>query len=388
MLLSICRYDENGNTTITPTSGNKTITSDTEYSCGGNFISAVIDTFSKRTEYDYDPYTAQLKSAKDAKSTITRYVNSDDLLTKVYVDADSDTVYDANETGVQYTSTRVSQLEVGNEDHTRTFKYWYDSLGNIYCVYDPSAVLSSWDYSFDQKGQLVFTWHCDEDGSGIDYEYTYDNAGNLLSKKAYTAVGWDPDTLLTTDTYTYSDSVWGDLLTAYNGQPISYDANGNPLSYRGMTLTWAKGRRLATLTKNSATATCAYDRDGLRVQKTVGGVTHTYTYLGDRLVCEEWGGSYLEYIYDETGRPYGLVYGNGSSQNYYYFVRNLQGDVTELLEMNGETVAFYEYDPWVLNIERGTVEPKLGTALLLCTECGIDIGELEEFVPQEEPSYV
>ena len=45
-------------------------------------------------------------------------------------------------------------------------------------------------------------------------------------------------------------------------------------------------------------------------------------------------------------------------------------------------------DREILNIERGTVEPKLGTALLLCTECGIDIGELEEFVPQEEPSYV
>ena len=45
-------------------------------------------------------------------------------------------------------------------------------------------------------------------------------------------------------------------------------------------------------------------------------------------------------------------------------------------------------DREILNIERGTVEPKLGTVLLLCTECGIDIGELEEFVPQEEPSYV
>ncbi len=52
-------------------------------------------------------------------------------------------------------------------------------------------------------------------------------------------------------------------------------------------------------------------------------MTHTYTYLGDRLVCEEWGSCYLYFIYDETGRPYGLIYGNGPSQDYYYFVRNL-----------------------------------------------------------------
>ena len=45
-------------------------------------------------------------------------------------------------------------------------------------------------------------------------------------------------------------------------------------------------------------------------------------------------------------------------------------------------------DREILNIERDTVEPKLGTALLLCTDCGINIGELEEFVPHEEPSYV
>ena len=84
----------------------------------------------------------------------------------------------------------------------------------------------------------------------------------------------------------------------------------------------------------------------MRVQKTVGGVTHTYTYLGDRLVCEEWGSCYIYYIYDETGRPYGLIYCDGTNTDNYYFLRNLQGDVLELMEMNGETVAFYEYDPW------------------------------------------
>ena len=40
------------------------------------------------------------------------------------------------------------------------------------------------------------------------------------------------------------------------------------------------------------------------------------------------------------------------------------------------------------DIELGKVEPRLGTALLLCNACNVDIGELKEFVPCEEQSYV
>lgn len=44
-------------------------------------------------------------------------------------------------------------------------------------------------------------------------------------------------------------------------------------------------------------------------------------------------------------------------------------------------------DREVRAIERGKVEPLLGTALLLCYACDIEIGELKEFIPQEEPAY-
>jgi len=42
----------------------------------------------------------------------------------------------------------------------------------------------------------------------------------------------------------YSYDTWKDLLTAYNGQSIVYDKQGNPTSYLGHTLTWEKGRQL------------------------------------------------------------------------------------------------------------------------------------------------
>ena len=42
----------------------------------------------------------------------------------------------------------------------------------------------------------------------------------------------------------------------------------------------------------------------------------------------------------------------------------------------------------IRDIESGKREAMLGTALLLCRACEISSGELEQFVPEKETSYV
>lgn len=45
---------------------------------------------------------------------------------------------------------------------------------------------------------------------------------------------------------TYGDKNWKDKLTSYNGTAITYDAIGNPLSYRdNIKMTWENGRQQA-----------------------------------------------------------------------------------------------------------------------------------------------
>lgn len=85
----------------------------------------------------------------------------------------------------------------------------------------------------------------------------------------------------TSSYYTYGDSAWGDLLTAYNGNAISYDTIGNPLSDGTWTYTWEHGRELASMyaedtdgTDNEVTVSYTYNADGLRIRKTV--TTKTY----------------------------------------------------------------------------------------------------------------
>ena len=97
-------------------------------------------------------------------------------------------------------------------------------------------------------------------------------------------------------------------MTSYNGQSITYDEIGNPLTYRdGMTMTWM-GRQLTTLTQNGKQNTYKYDVDGLRLEKTAGGVTTQYQYVNGQLLGEKRSnGVILRYTYDALGVLSGIL---------------------------------------------------------------------------------
>lgn len=94
--------------------------------------------------------------------------------------------------------------------------------------------------------------------------YTYDAGSNITTCKtyAYTEADTVTGTAKTTDTYTYGNSAWKDQLTEYRGHKIRYDAMGNPISYRGMTMEWEQGRKLKKITGNGVTQSHSYDADG------------------------------------------------------------------------------------------------------------------------------
>ena len=77
-------------------------------------------------------------------------------------------------------------------------------------------------------------------------------------------------------------------------------------------------------------------------------MTKNYYYDGDRLIAEKWStGAYLLYHYDETGSPYALTYSaTGGGYAKYYLIKNLQGDVLQIRNVNNTVVANYEYDAW------------------------------------------
>ncbi|MBP5753697.1 MAG: hypothetical protein J6W60_12715, partial [Treponema sp.] len=172
-----------------------------------------------------------------------------------------------------------------------------------------------------------------ETRNGTTITYTYDGAGNLLTKS-------------TGESYVYGDSDWKDLLTAYNGNSITYDTIGNPtVWYDGAAMTWTKGRRLSSIGSTAAHGALSftYDAEGHRLTKTVNGVEHRYIWQGDRLISEQYGTNTLEFQYDEAGKPVGVSV-NGA---VFEYITNLQGDIMKVVYGGtGDVWAEYTYDAW------------------------------------------
>ena len=60
------------------------------------------------------------------------------------------------------------------------------------------------------------------------------------------------------------------------------------------------------------------------------------------MVRQTWGNHVMDFIYDNTGKPYALKY-DGTT---YYYVLNLQGDVISIITHWGQSYGSYTYDAW------------------------------------------
>ena len=144
-------------------------------------------------------------------------------------------------------------------------------------------------------------------------------------------------------------------MTSYDGLTITYDASGNPTSYRGETVTW-NGRLMTSFTKDDRRYEYSYNSDGMRTVKKVyknNELVYTYTYIwdGDVLlagrmeVADADEPITIRYLYDDSGELYGMDYnGNG----YYGFIKNLQGDIVSIVPLDSESNVELniEYDAW------------------------------------------
>ena len=250
-------------------------------------------------------------------------------------------------TGGAYTQTTAYAYEWGTTlpqsvtVNGSTVSYTYDAAGNITTITDGSLVTY---YTYDSLNQLVRE---DNAYSNKTVVYAYDNGGNILTKTEYpySPTVEDVTTLTATNTvtYAYENAAWKDQLTAYNGEAITYDAIGNPLTYRGMTLTWQNGRQLSTLVNGNTSISYQYNEEGLRTSKTVNGITTEYYWNGSILLAQKNGDSCLHFLYDEDGALVGF---NNETKTYIY-TRNAQGDIVSITDIATETVvATYTYDSW------------------------------------------
>ena len=225
----------------------------------------------------------------------------------------------------------------GNFDYSFTYNLDNPALGsvvaersnpyNIYEIKEGDTVKA--DYAYDKLGRLVR-----ENNVYLNktVTYTYDANNNIVSKTVYPYTSGADLTGGTVISYSYGDSAFKDRLTSYNGKSITYDASGNPVTYMGNSLTW-QGRELTAF----GSVTFDYDMNGMRTAK---GNT-AYTYIGSALYRETNGVNVIEYLYNQNGLV-GFTL-NGTS---YYYISNMLGDVTGIIDGTGNLVVQYTYDSW------------------------------------------
>ncbi len=155
----------------------------------------------------------------------------------------------------------------------------------------------------------------------------------------------------TIEKLTYGATAWKDRLTGYNNGTITYDTIGNPTSYLGATLTW-RGRELSSYSKNGKQISYSYDVDGMRYQKIVKNngtetARYDYVYSDDKLILlthtANGVANTARFIYDSFGEPRGFILNNSAS---YLYLKNGQGDITAIVDENGEILVRYTYNAW------------------------------------------
>ena len=231
---------------------------------------------------------------------------------------------------------------------TAVANYSYDACGNITQVSGKETV----KYSYDGLNRLVR-----EDNAALNksYTYSYDAGGNITAKKEYAYTTGTLGAAVKTYNYVYGSNSWKDKLTSWNGQSITYDSYGNVKSYKGATYTWDRLNRLKSCVKSNGTTEYTYNVDG-QPEKTEldygNGMVGTTEreYVNGRLYKEskiltmngaEIVSATMQYLY-RGEEVIGLIY-NG---DLYYYRKNLQGDIIEIVDEDGNVAATYKYDAW------------------------------------------
>ena len=316
--------DSNGNT-VEKTSVNgqtKTITTGTDKD-GKSFV-------------NNDGVTNETSTDDFGRTTQVRTVRSDGKLV-----FNTDYEY-ANGKAENSTTNLVSKYSQSyGSDSVLSYDYSYDANGNITEIKQNGKLTNK--YVYDSLNELKEEYDYVNE---FYINYSYDGAGNLQNK--YEQV-LDPTYGYPTgtqhgNTYEYTDTSWKDKLTKINGDNITYDANGNPLTYRdGMSFEWENGRILKKINTSDKSVQMSYDSNGMRTQKSVDGVKTNYYYDSNKnLIALVKGKDTLLFYYDSDGSATSFSY-NGTM---YFYVKNLQGDVIRIIDLAGTEVASYVYDSW------------------------------------------
>ena len=317
-------YGENDKVDVYKTSDNTLVQSYTETKTEADEENGI----ESKTDVTESHFGTSYSSVVKDKSI--EYTNASNTVLYSYTTTGTDDSEKINASSVKYNGSTSLSSSYSYDDNGNVLTKSYGENTSITNTYDSKDRITSTtyagkttNYTYDSKGQLL---------SANDDTYAYDSRGNITSK---TESG-------TTTTFTYSNSGWKDQLVSVNGVDLTYDANGNVITYGDKEYTWTSGRNLESIVDGDNKYSYTYDETGIRTSKTVNGVT-TYFNTKDGVILSQTDGTNTWYFqYDTNCSPLGFVL-NGTQ---YFYITNQMGDVLAITDTEGNIVGNYEYDAW------------------------------------------
>lgn len=308
---------------------------------------------SSTTTYTYDDGNRVTEIVDSVSGTITMTYDNFDRLTEIetpqgtisytYDDAGRRTSMSVpGQTTISYTydnANRLTQFTQGTSSATLT----YDNANRRASLTPPGGATT--EYTYDAASQLTeLTYKYGVTTLG-NLTYTYDDGGRRTSIGGTYARTSLPQAVSST---TYNDA---NQATAFAGQTLTYDLNGNLTGDGTYTYTWNARNKLASISGTGFSASFTYDVFGRRTSKTVNGTTTSYLYDGTSLVQEQSGGSPTANMImgglDE-------VLGRTDSTTTWNLLRDAVGSTIALVNSSGSVQTEYTYEPFGATTRSGS----------------------------------
>ncbi len=279
---------------------------------------------------------------------------------------DTDYVYPVADGKTSQTIEKyINKTYNGNNEEVRVFDgyyYEYDKQNRISAEKtlnaDGNTTTDKYSYEYDKLGQLV---RFNDAVENKTFTYSYDSNGNILAKTEYAYTTGELGTATNTITYSY-DTQWADKLisvedASVGNKTISYDNIGNPTYYLGADLTW-EGRNLVKFdNKVDKEITYKYDENGMRYRTIVKNkedsseITIDYVWVDSKLIStvftEDGKSKTAKYLYNDFDEPVGMFLTDEDGiRRTYYYLKNAQGDITNIVDSSGRKMVEFTYDAW------------------------------------------
>jgi RHS repeat-associated protein len=280
-----------------------------------------------------------------AGTTMRQYDGLDDLTEEQTAQGEVGYVYDnarrrqsmtvVGQPTVSYGWDNANRLIGITQGTTTSIPFGYDNADRRTTLTLPNGILLTYTYDNDSR-VTAMTWTLAGNAVG-DLEYAYDADGRVTQKTGCFAQTKLPVTV-TGNTFNAANE-----MTAFNGTPMTYDANGNLTNDGTNIYSWDARNHLASLSGANA-ASFTYDAAGRRAQKTINGVSTQFLYDGSNPVQEIQNGTPSANLL--TGLGIDEYFQRTDSAGARDYLTDILGSTLSLTDSSGTNQTSYTYDPF------------------------------------------